>query len=272
MRRDTQVVEGSLGLILRGWRDIIAKFNIRGNFMYSSKNNATNNYLKLDDSLFCRFCGKKCKNLNSLKQHEIRCKNNPDKIKSGSPKGVCNVPLDKRGWSKGLTKYTDIRIEKLSNSLLCANYTSSGRAGTDEAENLRKIKISESMKNNPNAGGLRHGSGRGKKGWYKGYFCDSTYELVYVIYNIDHNIEFERCTNLSYTYLYNNELHKYYPDFILPDGSLIEIKGYNSPQVEAKINSVSDRKINVLYGHDLKYAFDYVKENYTYTNLEDLYE
>ena len=28
----------------------------------------------------CKFCGKECKNKNSLAQHEIRCKDNPDKI------------------------------------------------------------------------------------------------------------------------------------------------------------------------------------------------
>ena len=29
--------------------------------------------------MYCQHCGKECKNLNSLKQHEIRCKENPDK-------------------------------------------------------------------------------------------------------------------------------------------------------------------------------------------------
>ena len=29
----------------------------------------------------CKYCGKECKNKNSLAQHEIRCKLNPNKIK-----------------------------------------------------------------------------------------------------------------------------------------------------------------------------------------------
>lgn len=29
----------------------------------------------------CKYCGKECKNLNSLKQHEIRCKENKNRIK-----------------------------------------------------------------------------------------------------------------------------------------------------------------------------------------------
>lgn len=28
----------------------------------------------------CKFCNKECKNSNSLTQHEIRCKNNPNRI------------------------------------------------------------------------------------------------------------------------------------------------------------------------------------------------
>lgn len=31
-------------------------------------------------SFICQHCGKECKNLNSLRQHEIRCKSNPNKI------------------------------------------------------------------------------------------------------------------------------------------------------------------------------------------------
>ena len=30
--------------------------------------------------MICKYCGKECKNQNSLHQHEIRCKNNPNRI------------------------------------------------------------------------------------------------------------------------------------------------------------------------------------------------
>ena len=43
-------------------------------------------------------------------------------------------------------------------------------------------------------------------------------------------------------------------------------------QTKAKIKSVTDKPIKVLFEKDLQYAFDYVKENYTYNKLEDLYE
>ena len=139
------------------------------------------------------------------------------------------------------------------------------------SEQCRRLLASRNLKNNPLAGGLRKASGIGKHGWYKGYFCDSTYELVFVIYNIDNNIMFER-NKQYYTYRYKGKDRKYYPDFIMGDGSFIELKGYYTDQVAAKISSVTDRAIKVLYQEDLKYAFDWVKQHYTYSKLEDLYE
>ena len=32
------------------------------------------------DDLYCKYCGKFCKNKNSLAQHECRCNKNPNKI------------------------------------------------------------------------------------------------------------------------------------------------------------------------------------------------
>lgn len=132
-------------------------------------------------------------------------------------------------------------------------------------------KISQNARHNPKCGGLKKKSGTGKSGWYKGYFCNSTYELVYVIYNIDHDISFKRFKDF-YTYEWNGKTYKYYPDFELKDGSLVEIKGYFTEKVAAKTAAVKDRKITVLYKDDLKYAFDWVKEHYQYKELQDLYE
>lgn len=52
------------------------------------------------------------------------------------------------------------------------------------------------------SGGKREGSGRGKRGWYKGYYCDSSWELAWVIYNLDHGNQFKRNTNIYYEYEY----------------------------------------------------------------------
>jgi hypothetical protein len=43
-------------------------------------------------------------------------------------------------------------------------------------------------------------------------------------------------------------------------------------QVKAKIDSVKDRPIIVLFKENLEKEFEYVKSNYKYSKLEDLYE
>lgn len=240
--------------------------------MYNKIYNKTNNFLK-ENIQYCSFCGKECHNLNSLKQHEIRCQKNPNKINifknhlgnKGNNKG-------KTSWNAGLSKETDERLANLSKKFIGRHFSpTNGKAATNEAEQLRKLRISHSMKMNGKAGGLRDGSGRGKKGYYKGYYCASTYELVWIIYNLDHNIQFKRC-NRVYNYFYKNKMHKYYPDFELSDGSLIEIKGYYSEVVSFKTAAVTDRKITVLYEKDLEEMFKYVKTAYSFTNITDLYD
>ena len=59
-------------------------------------------------------------------------------------------------------------------------------------------------------GGYRKGSGRGKKGRYKGYWCDSSFK-------------FERNSE-SFKYNFQGKDHKYYPDFKIDD-TFFEIKG-----------------------------------------------
>ena len=112
----------------------------------------------------------------------------------------------------------------------------------------------------------------GKRGFYKGIRCDSTYELVYVIYNFDHNIEFTRNTDFYWYVGTDGEEHKYFPDFKLADGTLVEIKGRMEDNVLLKIAAVDNVTIQLLQYDDLKYAFDYVKETYCYRKLEDLYD
>jgi hypothetical protein len=120
-------------------------------------------------------------------------------------------------------------------------------------------------------GGYRKGSGTGKHGWFKSYYCDSTYELAYVIYNLDHNIKFERNTK-AYTYTDNNGIaHNYYPDFIEND-TLIEIKGYWTDLVQRKLDAVKDRPIKLLMKKDIQYMIDYVRQAYNCSDLATLYE
>jgi len=158
---------------------------------------------------------------------------------------------NRKAWNKGLTKEDDERIKKHSELL-------SGREGSFKGKTHSK-KTLEQMKNNPNQGGYRKGSGRGKSGTYKGYYCDSSWELAYVIYNIEHNIDFERNTE-KFKYIFNNEKRYYIPDFIVND-EYVEIKGYMTEQWEQKLKQF-DKPIKVIYKDDIKLYLAYVEDKY----------
>lgn len=108
-------------------------------------------------------------------------------------------------------------------------------------------------------GGYRAGSGRSKSGWYKNIWCDSSWELAWVIYQLDHKIYFNR-NHKGFDYIFNNNKHKYYPDFKTKD-SFIEIKGRLTDKDKHKINQFPS-KLKVLFRRDLKNVFNYVIKKY----------
>ena len=234
--------------------------------------------------LYCKYCGKECKNLNSLRQHEIRCKQNPNRIINKCTwKHIVNKPGYQSG-TKGKVALTDGFNNKylfpkdaeafLKNNLnwykgfTFKNLNGHGIASTSEKEAERKRKISETMKKNPLAGGRRIGSGRGKKGWYKGIYCDSSWELAFLVYYLDHNKNIKRCEERR-EYIFNNEKHIYIPDFVTDEG-IIEIKGYKTQQWKIKLEQNSD--IKVLYEDDIKLYLEYAITTYGKNYCDVLYE
>ena len=117
-------------------------------------------------------------------------------------------------------------------------------------------------------GGYRPGSGRSYSGYYKRIYCGSTYELCWVIYQIEHKKEFQRFEGCLE---YNGK--KYFPDF-LQDRKIIEIKGYeHNDLVEAKtkVANMCGYEVCVLRKDDLKKEFEYVEKKYT-KNFKSLYD
>jgi hypothetical protein len=127
--------------------------------------------------------------------------------------------------------------------------------------NRRQFKTCSSICATKTKGGYHCGSGFSKHGWYKGFWCDSTYELIFLIYCLDHNIPIKRNTEKFY-YTYNNKIHYYVPDFIINNTTLIEIKGFYTDLVNVKKDAVVDKPLIILYKKDLQDEFNYVKNTY----------
>ena len=116
-------------------------------------------------------------------------------------------------------------------------------------------------------GGARPGAGAAKSGWYKNIWCDSSWELAFVIYCLDHGKQIER--NLKSWFYTDNDgkIRKYYPDFLV-NGELYEIKGpkrandqHKLAVVDIPIHYVQGREANAVYLNYVTTTYHVAKEN-----------
>lgn len=220
-----------------------------------------------------RFCCKKCSHAFSTKntRKEISA-TIKQKLLNGEKIGYCKINFNnyiikdngekikleyfcsKCGKKIGKTKYN-----------LCSKCVQS----CDQYRKNVSNGLSKALKGK--SGGYRKNSGRGKCGWYKGYWCQSSYELAWVIYSLDHNVKFERNKD-EFVYFFKDEKHNYLPDFKISDKEYTEIKGYINEQWKSKMQQFPKYlKLNVLYRKDMKLIIKYVEQKYGKDFIE-LYE
>lgn len=238
----------------------------RNNIVNTNKNIKNSvkfiNYIDKNICYNCQYCQKECKGKNSLVQHEIRCSENPNKLKYFIP-GFNNV--GRIAWNKGLSKETDERVANYAQTT--HNKYESGElvgwckgltAETDE----RIAKMVHTQKQNGITGGYRENAGNYKHGKYNGIYCDSTWELAYILYCNDNNIPIKRCDKVFDYYDNEGNKHRYYPDFIINENEIIEIKGRITEQWKLKLPIVEREHIKVLYKEDMKDILNYCYEKY----------
>ena len=160
----------------------------------------------------------------------------------------------KKAWNSGLNKTTDNRILKMADSISAATV---GKPGHKVSEETKK-KISNTCQSNKKSGGYRKGSGIGKSGWYHGIWCDSTWELAYIIWCEANNKKIIRNTEY-FDYTFEGKKHRYLPDFIV-DGKLVEIKGRRKSDslIDAKIDSTNG-KVKLMLEAEMKPILDSVQ-------------
>lgn len=187
--------------------------------------------LKFNDIqiLYCQYCGKECKSLNSLKQHECRCKQNPNRINlnyliNNNTNKICGWTKRKKN-SNQFIKAKELGLQKPEFSEETKQKLSNLRKGKKHSQET-KNKISQSYKSflekHPDKIGwiINHSS---KKSYAEKYF-----EEVFKNENID--LKYHKQIGRYELDFYNEELMKY-----------IEIDGHQHTDTEYMIQHDKER-------------------------------
>lgn len=200
----------------------------------------------MNNMLKCKFCGKICKNGNSLRNHERLCKLNPERQFS-------YFSNNKWQKEKGTNQY--IKAKKEGRTIIISEETrkklsksSKGRKHTIET----KEKISKKLS-------IVNKGGRCK--WYTldGQKIQGTWELNFAKKCKELNIKWDKIKTNAFTFVYvdeNFKKHHYTPDFFLEEYNLfIEIKGFWWGNDKQKMNWVIQQNnlTNLIVIEKIKY-------------------
>lgn len=184
------------------------------------------------------------------------------------PRGMAGKPA----WNKGrrledcYDPATAARLRECSRQSAKKMHDKWDPESDVETRHRRKLSLAAVARR---LGQYRRGSGRGKQGRYNGVWCDSSYELAFVIYALDHGFPFER-NQQSFAYVFEGRQRTWIPDFRLLGGTYLEIKGYVTNLVRAKFAAFPHPLI-VVERENMKFIFDYVISTYG-RNFVSLYE
>lgn len=196
-----------------------------------------------------KYCSRKCSNSRTWTgEHKMKLK-----ISLQNSEKACNALKKQKeeSWNKKIIKKCPIcnkefRVFNCENKrIYCSNSC------------YKKDKNALFRKKSP--GGYRQGSGIGKSGWYKGYWCDSSWELAWIIFHLENNIHFIR-NKEKFSYVFNRKKYNYIPDFIV-NSEYIEIKGFSDKKTKEKINQFP-HKLKILKKKEIKPFLEYVVQKH----------
>lgn len=143
----------------------------------------------MEENYICKFCGKICKNANSLRNHERLCKENPNQDVKSLQKLRENVKKwneNHIAWNKGLTSETDERVKKYVNTRHehYLNGELSELAYKHIMSETVKQKISEKQKENY-CGKSRYATARENRKSYAEQYFDTIFTDCEKNYHVD---------------------------------------------------------------------------------------
>jgi hypothetical protein len=209
---------------------------------------------RINRNMKCEYCKRECKNLNSLTQHRIRCKENPDKILVKSN----FIEYNKRSRDperKQLNHFSKAKLLGLESPVMSKETRekiSKGNKGKKLSEESKK-KLSESMaravKENPDSYSRNNVCGRTKLMETLDSLGNPTkvnggWEFLVSEYLSSRNIRWTNKIKEEFIYFWDGKERRYYPDFYLIDyGVYLEVKGYERERDLLKWETLKDRLI-----------------------------
>lgn len=211
--------------------------------------------LTINNSVDCKFCLKILKNVNSRRNHERLCKQNPDKQSTTFQTDRDKIKKSKLNYSNQFTKarFLGLPVPTVSSETRSKQSKNQKDKYQDPVYRQRiSEKVSETVSKKLIEGNW-HTYINVKKVQYNGVKFDSSWEVKYAQWLDANNISWERC-NKRFLYIFENVKRYYIPDFYLPTtNEYIEIKGYKIEKDCAKwAQFPSDCKLTVLREDDLK--------------------
>lgn len=238
-------------------------YNKHTNYCYSNPDRKVHIVAKSNNEYTCNYCGNTFRGLLSLKCHERLCSSNPNRAENNLVQHNNDVKTgNKLSWNKGLTKNDHPSIKSQSEKLTGRVGVFTGKHHSAETkQHLSKVQT-EIWHNDA------HHRTFSKSGWYDNQYMMSTYELAYFIYTKETGHKITRC-NRRFPYIYEGKKHYYYPDFIVDDSIIVEIKGFETDLDRVKYTLVPE--LVVLRYADIKHCIEYVQSKYNVSELSELY-
>jgi len=212
-----------------------------------------------------------CENVNRC---EAKCRRDSERKAGINPLEKWGIPhpkgaTGKAPWNKG-KKYEELYGEDGAKEVKRKIVTSVGKerykTTWDRLSEENKQKQRERCaKVGAKTGGYKKGSGRGLSGWYQGIWCDSSWELAFLIYHLEHDIKIKR-SKLVFPYIWEGNTYNYHPDFEVNE-IVYEIKGYMTEKALQKVKqapiaiSVIDKELIKPY---LNYTIRKYGKKFTY--------
>lgn len=216
-----------------------------------------------------------CKSSNSCPENKKKNSNRLKEVHNEKPIGWNNIPKGfMSGW-QNKSRDDIINIHKKASNTLKEKFKTKTIVPHNKGSSLSsetKQKISKARIKNLLDNG-KDVSGKGKRGFYDNIYFHSSWELAFYVYHKEvDSLIFKKNTKIVLEYKYNDNIHKFIPDFIHPiTNEIYEIKAYlYSKKEEAKYDQYKN-KIRFLFGTKLTTHIEYVTIKYGREFTKTLY-